>query len=457
MEKEKPLATANPLGTKKVSKLLIQFSVPAIVGMMANALYNIVDRIFIGNKADLGAHGIAAITVAFPIMIILIALGVLFGIGGSTLFAIKLGQKKEEEAEKVMGNAFSLLLIAGLAFSILGQIFLTQILTLFGASPDVLPYATEYMRIIFLGTSFQVMSMGMNNFIRADGNPKIAMMSMFLGAGINIVLDPIFIFGLDMGMAGAALATIISQISASIWVVGYFFGKRSRNKLRRVNMRLNKPLVLTIIGLGIPPFALQLANSMLNIVLNKSLISYGGDLAISAMGIVNSLQTLLIMPVIGINQGVLPIISFNFGARQFDRVKEAAKLGILAATVLVMIGYLATRFFPTQMVGLFNQEPELLKLGSFALKRWFLFTPLIGFQIIGANFFQAIGRPRSAMFLTLSRQVIFLIPAILVFPLFWGLEGILFAAPFADLLSSIVTAFFFYYGMKNLEKNARNF
>ena len=457
MEKEKPLATANPLGTKKVSKLLIQFSVPAIVGMMANALYNIVDRIFIGNKADLGAHGIAAITVAFPIMIILIALGVLFGIGGSTLFAIKLGQKKEEEAEKVMGNAFSLLLIAGLAFSILGQIFLTQILTLFGASPDVLPYATEYMRIIFLGTSFQVMSMGMNNFIRADGNPKIAMMSMFLGAGINIVLDPIFIFGLDMGMAGAALATIISQISASIWVVGYFFGKRSRNKLRRVNMRLNKPLVLTIIGLGIPPFALQLANSMLNIVLNKSLISYGGDLAISAMGIVNSLQTLLIMPVIGINQGVLPIISFNFGARQFDRVKEAAKLGILAATALVMIGYLATRFFPTQMVGLFNQEPALLKLGSFALKRWFLFTPLIGFQIIGANFFQAIGRPRSAMFLTLSRQVIFLIPAILVFPLFWGLEGILFAAPFADLLSSIVTAFFFYYGMKNLEKNARNF
>lgn len=457
MEKEKPLATANPLGTKKVSKLLIQFSVPAIVGMMANALYNIVDRIFIGNKADLGAHGIAAITVAFPIMIILIALGVLFGIGGSTLFAIKLGQKKEEEAEKVMGNAFSLLLIAGLAFSILGQIFLTQILTLFGASPDVLPYATEYMRIIFLGTSFQVMSMGMNNFIRADGNPKIAMMSMFLGAGINIVLDPIFIFGLDMGMAGAALATIISQISASIWVVGYFFGKRSRNKLRRVNMRLNKPLVLTIIGLGIPPFALQLANSMLNIVLNKSLISYGGDLAISAMGIVNSLQTLLIMPVIGINQGVLPIISFNFGARQFDRVKEAAKLGILAATALVMFGYLATRFFPTQMVGLFNQEPALLKLGSFALKRWFLFTPLIGFQIIGANFFQAIGRPRSAMFLTLSRQVIFLIPAILVFPLFWGLEGILFAAPFADLLSSIVTAFFFYYGMKNLEKNARNF
>ncbi len=457
MDTVKPLATANPLGTKKISKLLIQFSVPAIVGMMANALYNIVDRIFIGNKADLGAYGIAAITVSFPIMIILIALGVLFGIGGSTLFAIKLGQKREEEAEKAMGNAFTLLLIAGLSFSIIGQLFLTQILTLFGASADVLPYASEYMRIIFMGASFQVMSMGMNNFIRADGNPKIAMMSMFLGAGINIILDPIFIFALDMGMAGAATATIISQISASIWVVGYFFGKRSRSKLRRKNMKLSKALVLTIMGLGVPPFALQVANSLLNIVLNKSLIAYGGDLGISAMGIVNSLQTLLIMPVIGINQGVLPIISFNFGARQFDRVKEAAKLGILAATGLVLIGYLATRFFPIQLVGMFNREPQLLELGTFALKRWFLFTPLIGFQIIGANFFQAIGRPRSAMFLTLSRQIIFLIPAILVFPLFWGLEGILFAAPFADMISTVVTAFFFYYGMKNLEKNARLF
>ena len=445
---------ANPLGEKKISKLLIQFSVPAIVGMLANALYNIVDRIFIGNKADLGAFGIAAITISFPIMILLIALGVLFGIGGSTLFAIKLGQKKEKDAENALGNAFTLLLIAGLTFSILGQIFLTQILTLFGASSDVMPYAKEYMRIIFMGTSFQVISMGMNNFIRADGNPKIAMLSMFLGAGTNLILDPIFIFVLDMGMAGAALATIISQIAASIWVVGYFFGKRSRSKLKRSNMKLKKTLVLTIISLGIPLFALQLANSLLNIVLNKSLIAYGGDLGISAMGIVNSLQTLLIMPVIGINQGVLPIISFNFGARQFDRVKEAAKLGILAATALVMIGYLATRFFPVPLVGMFNQEPELLKLGSFALKRWFMFTPLIGFQIIGANFFQAIGRPRSAMFLTLSRQVIFLIPAILVFPLFWGLEGILFAAPFADLISTVVTAFFFYYGMKNLEKKA---
>lgn len=445
----------NPLGEEKVGKLLLQFSVPAIVGMMVNALYNIVDRIFIGNKLELGANGIAGITIAFPIMIIVIALGALFGVGGSTLFAIRLGQGRKEEAEQTMGNAVSLLIVGGLLFSILGQLFLTKILSLFGASAEVLPYATEYMRIIFFGSTLQMLSMGLNYFIRADGNPKVAMLSMFLGAGINIILDPIFIFGLNMGMAGAAIATVISQICSFTWVLSYFLGKRSKSKLHLTNMRIKRKVATSIMSLGIPSFALQIANSLLNIVLNKSLLKYGGDLGISAMGIVNSIQTLLMMPVIGINQGALPIISFNFGARKFARVKHAVKLAIMAATALVLVGYLATRFFPTLLVSLFNREPELLQLGSFALKRWFMLTPLIGFQIIGANFFQAIGRPQTSMFLTLSRQVIFLIPAIMIFSTIWGLEGILFAAPFADLISSTVTAFFLYFGMKNLEKNAK--
>ncbi|MDD3903603.1 MAG: MATE family efflux transporter [Sphaerochaeta sp.] len=444
----------NPLGEDKVSKLLVRFSVPAIVGMMVNALYNIVDRIYIGNSPDLGAYGIAGITIAFPIMIILMAMGVLFGIGGATLFSIKLGQKKYEDAEKTIGNAFTLLLLGGLVFMILGQLFLTQILTLFGASSEVLPYASQYMRIIFFGSMFQVVSMGMNNFIRADGNPKIAMVSMFIGAGVNTILDPIFIYGFKMGMAGAAIATITSQALSSIWIITYFLSKRSKNKLRLSNMKLNRKVVKTITSFGLPACVLQIANSLLNVVLNKTLINYGGDLAISAMGIVNSLQTILVMPVIGINQGVQPIISFNFGAKKYDRVKEAAKLAIFACTLLVSLGYLATRFIPNQMVGLFNRDPELLKFGSFALSRWFLLTPLIGFQIIGANFFQAIGKPRSAMLLTLSRQIIFLIPSILIFPMVWGLEGILYAAPFADFLSTVLTAFFFFNGMKNLEKKA---
>ncbi|MBG0767330.1 MAG: MATE family efflux transporter [Spirochaetaceae bacterium] len=449
------LEKENPLGTEPIFKLLVRFSVPAIVGMMVNALYNIVDRIYIGNSPSLGADGIAGITIAFPIMIILMSMGALFGIGGATLFSIRLGQKEKGQAQEVMGNAFFLLVASGLTFLVLGQIFLTDILTLFGASEQVLPYATNYMRIIFFGAIFHVTNMGMNNFIRADGNPKIAMLSMFLGAGTNIVLDPIFIYALDWGMAGAAIATVISQMVSFTWVLSYFLGKRSRVKLKLRAIRPQRHNTALIISLGLPGFVLQITNSILNVILNKTLLQYGGDLGISAMGIVNSLHTLLIMPVIGINQGVQPLISFNFGAQKYDRVKEATKLGIISATVVIMVGYLATRFFPTAMVAMFNRDPALLELGTTALTRWFLLTPLVGFQIIAGNFFQAVGKSRIALLLTLSRQGIFLIPSILLFAHFFGLQGILYSAPVSDLLSFLLTSIFFIPGIRNLEKNAR--
>lgn len=444
---------ANPLGSEKISKLLLKFSVPAIVGMMVNALYNIVDRIYIGNSPTLGANGIAGITIGFPIMIIQLSLGILFGVGGATLFSMKLGEKKEEDAENALGNAFTVLVLASVLYMTLGQIFLSKLMTLFGASPTILPYSMEYMRVIFFGAVFQITSMGMNNFIRADGNPKLAMYTMFLGAGTNIVLDPIFIYALDMGMAGAALATILSQFFSFTWVVSYFLGKRSRHKLRLKNMKVKPRLIFKITTLGLPGFSLQLASSLLNAVLNRNLLLYGGDLAVSGMGIINSLQTLFIMPIIGLNQGVQPIISFNFGARKFDRVKEAAKLAIKAATITVILGFSISRLFPEQLISLFNREPELLSFGKTALLSWFLCMPLVGFQVIGANFFQAIGRAKTAMFLTLSRQLIFLIPAIIVFPRLWGIEGLFYAAPFADFISFITTAAFFYMGMKTLEKN----
>jgi len=301
---------------------------------------------------------------------------------------------------------------------------------------------------------FGVTSMGLNHFIRADGNPKVAMLSMFLGAGTNIILDPIFIYVLDWGMEGAALATIISQTFSFIWVVSYFIGKKSKVKLSLKALKPEWTVIKLIITLGIPPFTLQIASSLLNVILNKTLIAHGGDLGISAMGIVHSLQTLLILPVIGINQGVQPLISFNFGARQYDRVREAAKLGIFSATLVIMAGYLATRLFPVAMVGMFNREPELLELGTFALKRWFLFTPLVGFQIIAGSFFQAIGKSKIAMTLTLSRQGLFLIPSILIFAHFFGMEGILWSAPVSDALATVVTAFFFFRGLRDLEKKA---
>lgn len=445
---------ANPLGTEPIAKLLLRFSVPAIVGMMVNALYNIVDRIYIGNSPILGANGIAGITIAFPIMIILMAMGVLFGIGGATLFSIRLGQKKLQDAQQVLAHALLLLCGAGLVFLILGQIFLTDILILFGASQEVLPFATSYLRIIFFGSIFGVTSMGMNHFIRADGNPKVAMLSMFVGAGTNIILDPIFIYVLDWGMEGAALATIISQSFSFIWVLSYFLGKKSRIKLKLKEFKPQIVIIKTIMTLGIPPFTLQIASSLLNVILNKTLIKHGGDLGISAMGIVNSLQTLLLMPVIGINQGVQPLISYNFGAKQYGRVREAAKLGIISATAVIMIGYIATRLFPSALVGMFNREPQLLAMGTFALKRWFLFTPLVGFQIIAGSFFQAVGKSKIAMTLTLTRQGLFLIPLILILARLYGMEGILWSAPVSDVLATVVTSLFFFRGIRDLEKKA---
>lgn len=442
----------NPLGEEKVYKLLVKFSLPAIVGMMVNSLYNIVDRIFIGNSPDLGTDGLAGITLSFPLMIILLAVGILFGIGGATLFSMKLGAKKPDEAEQALGNALFLLVFTSIIIMILGQIFLVPIMSLFGTSPEVLPYAIEYMRIIFIGAIFQIVSIGLNNFIRADGNPKKAMYTMFLGAGINIILDPLFIYVFKMGMTGAALATILSQCISAIWVVSYFIGKHSHNKLRLNNIKPNHSIVLKIISFGLPGFLLQLASSVLNAVLNKSLLFYGGDIAVSGMGVINSVQMLLLMPIIGLNQGVQPIISYNYGAKKYDRVKTAVKLAILAATVIVIVGFILTRLFPEQMIALFNRKPALLEFGRTAVISWFLFLPVIGFQIIAANFFQAIGRSKSAIFLTLTRQVILLIPAILIFPRFWGMEGLLHTAPFADFLSALLTGVWFFFGIKDLEK-----
>lgn len=440
----------NPLGEEKISKLLIKFSIPAIVGMLVSALYNIVDRIYIGNAPELGANGLAGITIGFPLMLIMLAIGVLFGIGGATLFSIRLGQKREVDAEKVLGNSFVLLVGSGIIYMILGQIFLIPLLKLFGASPTVLPYSIEYMRVIFFGSVFQIVSMGINHFIRADGSPKIAMMTMFIGAGINIILDPIFIFGFNMGMMGAALATIIAQGVSAIWVVLHFLGKHSKAKLQIKNLVLDSVIVKKIVSLGMPGFLLQLASSLLNTLLNRNLYIYGGDIAVSGMGVINSIQTLMLMPIIGLNQGVQPIISFNFGAKKFDRVKEAIKLAITVATSIVVVGFIITRLFPEVLVSMFNRDAELLVFGTMAISSWFLMLPVVGFQIIAANFFQAIGRSKSAMFLTLTRQIIFLIPAVIFFPQFWGVEGLLYAAPFADLLAAILTGYFFIKILKDL-------
>lgn len=440
----------NPLGYEKISKLLYKFSLPAIIGMFINALYNVVDRIFIGNSPDLGANGLAALTICFPAMIIMMSTGILFGQGGATLFSINLGRQNYEKADKALGNATSLLIIFGLLITVFGEIFLNKILVCFGASPAILPHAKEYMRIILIGTIFQVIGMGMNNFLRADGKPKLSMVTMFFGAGINIILDPIFIYVFRMGMSGAAIATITSQFISMVWSIHHFLKKDALHRIQAKYMKLDASLALEITSLGMPGFLIQLFSSILNLILNRALLEYGGDIAVSGMGIVTSLAILLVLPVIGLNQGLQPIVSFNYGARKFDRVKKAAMLTIVAASCITVFGFVLTRIIPDLLVSMFNRDKELVDFGVHALQTWLMCLPLVGFQIIGSNFFQAIGLPKRAMFLSLLRQVLILIPAIIILSNMYGINGILFAAPLADLVAAIVTAIFFFSFTKNL-------
>ena len=443
----------NPLGVDKIMTLILRFSLPAVVGMMVNSLYNIVDRMFIGNEPSLGTDGLAGITISFPITIILMSVGVLFGIGGATYFAIKLGEGKPEEAERALGTAFGMLLFSGLVFMVLGQIFLRPLLTFFGASETVLPFAVAYMRVIFFGASFQIISMGMNHFIRADGSPRFAMFTMFISAGINIALDALFIYGFHMGMAGAALATVLAQAVSAIWVLFYFRGSWCKIRLKWKYLVPRLSLVLKLAVLGLPGFFLQLANSLINIIMNKSLLFYGGDIAVSGMGVLHSLHTVMVMPVIGLRQGVQPIISFNYGARKLHRTRKASNLAILIATGIMLIGFTITRLFPTQLFMLFNRDPALLEFGGKASLFWFFGFPVVGLQVVASNFFQSIGRPKTAVFLTLTRQIIFFIPLMLVMPLFIQIDGLLLAKPAADILSAAVTGIWYVVAVRNLERD----
>lgn len=437
------------LGELKVSKLIIKFSIPAIIGMLVNALYNLVDRIYIGH--GVGSLGIGATTIVFPVMLIMMAFSMLIGIGANSLVSIRLGQNRKEEAEGIFGNALVLLIITSLVLSIVGLVILEPFLKLLGASEQMLPYAKDYMEIILIGGVFQSIGMGMNNFIRSEGNPKIAMYTMLIGAFLNTVLDPIFIFVFHWGMKGAALATILSQAVSAIWVIAYFLRGKSLLKIKMKYLKLKPVYIGNIIALGAAPFAMQIAASVLNFIMNTSLGTYGGDVAISGMGIVNSIITLMIMPIFGINQGVQPIIGYNYGAQRYDRVKEAYKLAVIYATVIVVFGWLITRIFPEQLVYLFNNEDtELIAFGTFAIKRFLIFLPIVGFQIVSSNYFQAIGKPMHSALLGLSRQVLILIPALLILPKFFGLNGVISAGPLSDILSAVITGTFIFIEMKRL-------
>jgi putative MATE family efflux protein len=432
------------LGEEKVSKLLFKFALPAIIGMLVNAMYNIIDRIFIGHigtpESGEGILAISGITIAFPVMMILMGIAMLIGFGAAPQISIKLGEKKIDEAEKVMGNAAIMLVLVTIVTSFFGILFLEPMLKLFGASPASLPYAKDYVFIILLGAPAMAIGFGMNSFIRAEGNLVLAMTTMLIGVIINAILAPIFIFTLGLGIKGAAIATVIAQIITATWVLAHFLSGRSMLKLNSRSIKLDGEIIRKTIILGVGPFSMQMATSALNAVMNRTLFSYGGDLAISSMGIVMSISTLFLMPLFGINQASQPIIGFNLGAKKYERVKKTLKIAMIGATGIVLFGFIIIMIFPQYLISIFNNtDQELMKMATKILRTYLIFLPIIGIQIIGAGYFQAAGKPKHSTFLSLSRQVIFLLPTLIIFPMIFGFNGILYAGPFADICSTIIT------------------
>ena len=426
------------LGTEPIGKLLIKYSVPAIIGMMVNALYNVVDRMFIGNIPGVGPMAITGLGVTMPIMTIILAFGMLIGIGATTNISIKLGQGKREEAEHIVGNSITLALIIGIILTVVGTIFSDSILKVFGASESTLIYAKSYMSIILLGTIFSISAMVFNNIIRGDGNPKLSAIIMAVGCFTNIVLDAIFIFGFNMGIQGAATATIISQALTAIWGLLYYI-KKSNLEFRKETLRFNSPAVKSILAIGISPFAMQIAASMVQVISNQSLRLYGGDLAIGAMATISSIALIFLMPSFGINQGMQPIVGFNFGAKKYDRAVKTLKICLFASTVIFIIGFILIQFVPQFLVGMFNNDQELMGITINGLKKYALTMPLLSVAVIGTNYIQSTGKAKLSILLSLLRQCILLIPLIMILPKYFGLDGVWFAQPVSDMLSVIIT------------------
>lgn len=450
MEKQTP-DRARLMGEQNILRLLLKFSIPSVVGMMVQALYNFVDRIYIGRA--IGSVGIAATTVSMPIMLLGFAFALMIGVGATALVSIRLGEQGRDQAEKVMGNALSLMFMSSVALMTLGLLFLTPMLKLFGATRTILPYAQDYMRIILLGWLFQVFGFGLNNFIRGEGNPRFAMVTMLVGSIVNMILDPIFIFKFGWGMKGAAWATVISQMLSAVWVLYYYLSNKSVLKIRLKYFRLELSLVTRIVALGGAPFLMQITDSMMITLLNNQLRRYGGDLGISIMGVIMSLMMIIIMFVIGVGQGVQPIIGYNFGANKYHRVKKTLVQAIMVVTVGVLIGYAVIMLFPGRIVCIFAKDDQaLIDLGVHALPIYMSLLPLIGFQAMSSNFFQAVGKAKQSMFLVLTRTIILQVPGILILPYYFGLNGIWIATPIAILGSSLITAVFLYFILKQLKE-----
>lgn len=446
MKQSSPLT----LGTEDIKKLLFRYALPAIVAMTAASLYNMMDSIFIGQ--GVGALAISGLAVTLPLMNVAAAFGSLVGVGAAALVSLRLGQKDMDGANHILGNVIMLNIIIGLGMTLIALPFLDDMLLFFGASENTLPYARDYMKVILYGNIITHLYLGLNNVLRASGYPNKAMVAMLASVVINCGLNALFIFVFEWGIAGAAWATIVAQVMALMIELFHFMDKRRLLHFQKGILKLQRKVVNDILSIGMSPFLMNLCSCLVIIIINKSLNEHGGDMAVGAYGIVNRIGFLFFMIVMGLNQGMQPIAGYNFGAKRYDRVMKVLKYTIFCATVLTTSGFLLSQIFPFQVATMFTREEDLINLSAEGLRIVFCLFPIVGFQMVTANFFQSIGMPKKAIFLSLSRQLLFLIPFLIIFPRHWGTTGVWMSMPAADLVSSLVTAAVLFDQMRRFRK-----
>lgn len=422
------------LGTESIGKLLLQYAIPSVIAMTASSIYHITASAFIGQ--GVGPLAISGLAITFPLINLAAAFGSLVGVGAATLMSLRLGQKDYGSANHILGNVFMLNLIFGLSYTLVIMLFLDPILYFFGASPETIPYARDYMVVITIGNVVTHLYFGLNALLRATGNPSKSMLATVYSVIINIVLTPLFIYGLNWGIKGAALATVIAQTTMLIWQIRFFSDRKSSIRLQRGIFGLKKQIVMDSLSIGMAPFLMNAAASVIVIVINRSLIKYGGDLAVGAYGIINRVAALFAMVVFGLNQGMQPIAGYNFGARQYRRVTSVLKMTIALATIVMTIGFLTAELFPYAVSSLFTRDQGLSDIVVPGLRIVMISAPIAGFQMVTSNFFQSIGLARKAIYLSLTRQIIFLLPCLLILPTLFGVNGVWYSMPAADILSA---------------------
>ena len=443
----------NRLEHEKISRLLLTYAIPAVVGTMVNSLYNIVDRIFIGH--GVGALAISGLTLTFPVLLFLQAFGMLIGAGSATRVSIFLGRRENDKAEHVLGNALTLTFIISFLTITPSLIFLEDVLMWFGGSEQTIPYAMEYLYIVIPTNLLASLSFGFSAIMRASGYPRKSMTAMLIGAILNIIIDPIFIFWLDMGIRGAGYATVVAMSVSTIYVMSHFFRKDSLIRFRKECLRLSRPIVKSILTIGISPFSMQLAAGFVAVVMNQALQEHGGDLAIGASGIIISVAMLFVMLIIGISQGMQPIVGFNYGAGHHHRAMETLRLVILTATAIMGAGWVVSLLFPEVIVRAFTSDPELIAISANGLRTNFGLLIVVGSQIAISQFFQSIGIAWKTIFLSLTRQFIYLIPVVILLPPLIGLDGVWLSGPISDGLAAITAWIFLWWHVKK-NKKSRN-